>query len=321
MGSRIPVSRTAVLTAVILLGATACKKPKPAGNPADAIVPAGTPALDLSLAPQILFQVFGDWSSPHVMPVAAVVGGAIKPIGLTVSGWTQLQGRFMAPGTKYTFFREDGQPGELTILRDTTYALPGCTVLKPMAVVQLAFTKPPADSTVEFLASSGKLGPPRQPSGTLMSADDIARIARAIGHKVGERAHLTPAELDSLDFSARMISTGATKAPTLLISFIDPGSGSSRSGPWTGHVFALADSGPNGYEATYEHAVKGDAKTVEFQRLVNHVDLNGNGADEIILEAWKYGSDNDLVVLSYAGGKWSEVLRRKQRWCLANPTP
>ena len=83
-------------------------------------------------------------------------------------------------------------------------------------------------------------------------------------------------------------------------------------------MFALADSGANGYEATYQHAVKGDARTVEFQRLVNHVDFNGDGSDEMIVEAaWKYASDNDLVVFEFqrvGGGR--RMLRVKQDWCL-----
>ena len=67
--------------------------------------------------------------------------------------------------------------------------------------------------------------------------------------------------------------------------------------------------------------MKGNARTVEFQRLVNHVDVNGDGTDEIIVEAWKYGSDNDLVVLSFKAGRWQEVLRVKQDWCLAASKP
>jgi hypothetical protein len=46
------------------------------------------------------------------------------------------------------------------------------------------------------------------------------------------------------------------------------------------------------------------------------VDFNGDGSDEIIVEAWKYASDNDLVVLSFKAGIWQEVLRVKQDWCL-----
>lgn len=305
------------LTIASLLSAVACEKSKPAKDPALRIVPSGVAALDLAAKPQILFQVFGDRASPHMMPIAAIVNGAIKPIGLTLGGWKQLDTEFMAPGTTYPFYAEGGNPGELTVQRDTVYALPGCSAVKPMTVVQLAFKQPRSDPTVEFLVSSGPVALPRPAPAKLMSSADMTKLARAIGHEAGKRAHMSPAEMDSLDFNARMIQTGASSAPTLVISFIDPNSGEGRSGSWTGHVFALADSGAGGYAATYVHVVKGDAKTVEFQRLMNHVDFNGDGTDEIILEAWKYASDNDLVVLRFGNGKWHEEMRAKQSWCLA----
>lgn len=308
-----------IVATVSLLSATACEKAKPAKNPALAIVPTGAPALNLAADPQILFQVFGDRDSPHMMPIAALVNGAIKPIGLTLRGWKQLDTKFMAPGTTYPFYAEGGNPGELTVQRDTTYSLPGCSALKPMSVVQLTFKQPRSDPTVEFLASSGPVAPPRPAPAKQMSSEDMVKIAREIGHEAGKRAHLSAAEMDSLDFNARMVQTGASSAPTLVISFIDPNAGEAKSGPWTGHLFALADSGANGYEATYVHVVKGDSKTVEFQRLVNHVDFNGDGADEIILEAWRYAADNDLVVLSFKDGKWKEQMRVKQTWCLDAP--
>src|ERR1019366_6679015 len=233
--SRVPRAITK-LTAVILLSAAACEKSKPAKNPADVIIPEGVAALDLAGKPQILFQIFGERESPHMMPIGAIVNGAIKPIGLTLSGWKQLDAQYMAAGTKYPFYVEGGDPGELTVTRDTAYSLPGCSAVKPMAVVQLAFKTPHADPTVEFVASSGAAVPPRRERGTLMTSADIAKLARSIGHAAGKRVNLSPAELDSLDFHARMIATGASQAPTMLISFIDPNSGNARGGGWTGHV-------------------------------------------------------------------------------------
>jgi hypothetical protein len=308
-----------VVPAFILLGAAACQKAKPAKNPADAIVPDGVPALDLGAGPQILFQVFGDRESPHMIPIAAVVKGVIKPIGLTQRGWKQLDTQFMAAGTKYPFYVEGSDPGELTVVRDTTYSLPGCSAVKPMAVVNLAFSKPRADPTVEFLASSAPRSTPHVSRGTPMSPAEIEKLARAMGHEAGKRLGLGAAQLDSLDFSARLVATGASAAPTLVISFIDPGSADYPPGTRTGHVFALADSGANGYEVTYAHVVNGDARTVEFQRFVNHVDVNGSEADEVIVEAWKYASDNDLVVLTFKAGRWLEALRVRQDWCLDVP--
>jgi hypothetical protein len=308
----------ALVSASLLAGLAlaACGKAKDARDPATTIVPDGTPALDLAAKPQLIFQLFGDRDSPRMMPVAAVVNGVIKPIGLTRAGWRDLATTYMAAGTKYPFYVEGGAPGEVTIARDTAYSLPGCAAVMPMSVVALDFKKPHADPTVEFLATSGALVPPRAEPSKLMSEQEIEKLGRRLGHEVGKRVNLSPAEMDSLDFHARLIWTGASKAPTVLISFIDPNAGESHGGPWTGHVFALADSGANGYEVTYAHAVKGDAKAVEFQRLMNHVDVNGDGTDEIILGAWKYASDNDLVVLSFKAGRWQEVLRVKQNWCL-----
>jgi hypothetical protein len=153
-----------------------------------------------------------------------------------------------------------------------------------------------------------------------MEPDDIARLARRLGHEVGKRANLTAAQLDSLDFHARMIQTGASPAPTLLISFMDPRAGAEGNNS-TGHVFALADSGANGYEVTYAHTAKGNPKSIEYQRLANHIDFNGDGTDEMILEAWKYAADNDRLVLTFKAGRWQEVLRARQDWCLDAPKP
>ena len=318
MRSHSLVSRFAVTAILncILLSAAACKKSEPAVDPASVTVPVGAPVLDLASSPQLLFQVFGDGTTPHMMPIAAVVKNAIKPIGLTPGGWKALQKQYFAAGTKYPFYVEGAAPGELTVTHDTTFALPGCKIVKPMAAISLAFKTPRADPTVEFLASSIPLATRPVDGRVMMTSADIAKLARRIGHELGKRGNLSAAALDSLNFHARVIPTGTGKAPTLLISFIDPNAGEAKSGSWTGHIFALADSGASGYAPTYQHVVKGDARNVEFQRLVNHVDIDGDGIDEIIVEAWKFGSDNDLVVLSFKAGVWQEVLRVKQDWCL-----
>jgi hypothetical protein len=290
----------------------------------EVIAPAGAPALDLSAKPQLLFQVFGDISDPRVIPVAAVVGGTVRQIGLTRSGWHTLDSMYFAAGSSYPAYRDDAEAGRITIKRgmwqDGTalYPLPGCKELVPLASASVALHGKTNEPTVEFIASSAPLVPHAPYKDKLPSDADIAKMGRAFGHDVGKKAEMDAAELDSLDFSARMIITGATAAPTLLVSFIDPGAGDLGPGAGhTSHLFALADKMPDGsYEATYRHAVSGDAKTVEFQRLIDHVDVNGDGVDELVVEAWKYGAPNELVVLSYKAGQWHESLRVKQSWCL-----
>jgi hypothetical protein len=305
----------------ILVAVAACGKSKNELPAADAIAPVGVPALDLSTKPHLLFQVFGERDEPRLLPLAAVVNGAIRPIGLTPRGWKQLDSMYFTAGTRYGIYRNDAPFGEVEISADRPKVpLPGCRVLKPIAAAKLTFKEPRSDQTVEFIASSVPLAAHAPFKGKLLTDAELGKLGRAFGHSVGKQAGMDDGELDSLDFHTRMIITGATSEPTLLVSFIDPGAGDLGPGSGhTSHLFALGDKSGAEYEQTYRHAVSGDAKTVEFQRIVDHLDVDGDGIDEIILEAWRYGSENDLVVLSFKAGQWHEAMRVKQNWCLDPP--
>jgi len=320
----------ALITFAILASATGCDKSQGKAEKVDAITPDGSPALDLAANPQLLFQVFGGKDDSQIIPLAAVVDGAIHPIGLTSAGWHALDRTFFAAGASYPIYRDDQTVGRATVLRGMwpadsapLYTLPGCSALVPRAHVKLAFDQQRTDSTIEFVASSAPLAQHPPFKGTLASGSEVMKLGHEFGHAVGKKADMDAAELDALDFHARQIVTGATDAPTLLVSFVDPNAGDLGGGlGHTSHLFVLADRNAAGeYEPSYRHAASGDAKTVEFQRLVDHLDVNGDGIDEIILEAWHYGADNDLVVLSFRNAQWHEVLRVKQSWCLDAKKP
>lgn len=309
------------LAAALLAPLGGCGKSKPDAEAANIISPAGAPALDLTANPTLLFQVFGERDDPRLVPVAAVVNGAIRPIGLTASGWRALDSIYFATGAKYPIYHDDAVFGELAVTHDRPNTrLPGCKAQKPIAAAVLTFQEAHPDQTVEFVASSTPLAPHAPFTGKLPTAAEIAKLGREIGHEVGKKSAMDNAELDSLDFHARMIVTGAASEPTLLVSFIDPNGGDLGPGKGhTSHLFMLADKAGATYEATYRHAVSGDARTVEFQRVVDHLDVNNDGIDEIILESWKYGADPELVVLNFKAGLWHEALRIKQSWCLDPP--
>src|SRR5882672_3724133 len=80
----------------------------------------------------------------------------------------------------------------------------------------------------------------------------IAKLGRDLGHALGTRSQMDKEELDSLDFIARFVVTGARKEPTLLVSFIDPQAGDLGPGKGhTSHILALFDKADTGYVATY----------------------------------------------------------------------
>jgi hypothetical protein len=203
---------------------------------------------------------------------------------------------------------DDGKP---------LYPLPGCKSLRPLGAATVTLRTPTDDPYLEFVASSEPLAKRPPFTGKIPTDAELATIGREFGHTVGKTARMDNAELDSLDFHARALVTGASAQPTLLVSFIDPSAGDLGPGAGhTSHLFALGENNGTGYTLSYRHAVSGDAKTVEFQRIIDHVDVTGDGIDEIIVEAWRYGGQTDLVVLSFRNGGWKEALRVPMHWCM-----
>jgi hypothetical protein len=48
-------------------------------------------------------------------------------------------------------------------------------------------------------------------------------------------------------------------------------------------VLALAEDSAGVMRPSYEHAVVGEARSVESQRIVNYADLDGDGVNELFL--------------------------------------
>ena len=111
--------------------------------------------------------------------------------------------------------------------------------------------------------------------------------------------------------------TGATTEPTLVAALLDHVADTASSpDAMARHVFVIADHDPTeGYHATFVHRALRPLKSADFRRYVDHVDLTGDGIDEIILEGWRYGGGSFLSILSYQQGRWREVFRSNERWC------
>ena len=67
---------------------------------------------------------------------------------------------------------------------------------------------------------------------------------------------------------------------------------------------------------TFAHRVNEALGGASFRRYVDHLDITGDGVDEIMLEGWRYGANSYLVVLRYADGRWQEALRTRENWCV-----
>lgn len=321
--SRSPFASIIVLG--ILAFAAGCDKDAARREAAQVVRPVGTPAINIFHRPTLLFQVYGDRADPRVLPVAAMIDSTVVAIGLNEYGWHALDSLYFAPGTTLSLYH-GGQPtGRATITRGmwtkdgALQTLPGCSAMRPLAAATLLTAGLDADSAVELLATSAPLTT-RPASRESFPSRDVLKVGRALGVDVATHHGLAAEDLDSLEFSAKAISTGATGGLTVVASFLDAGAGDL--GPGAGHstsVLVLGEQVDGAWQPTYRHASSGDARTVEFQRYLDHLDLDGDGIDEVLLEAWRYAGGNELVILRFKAGQWHEALRVPLGWCLDSP--
>ena len=315
-----------VALATILMVATGCDKAKEfvrAGEKSTPPLLAPGEELDLAGKPDVLFQVFGESSDPRMVPIAAIVRGQIKPIRLSASGWRKFDAMYQRPGKSYSLYQSGVASGSVDVKRgmwsdsgDALYALPGCAVLTPMSSVKVN-GRPASDFTLEFLASSATVTP-KAHAGVTMSQDSVNHIARAVAHDIAASVGINEAKLDSLNFRAMALNTGASAAPTIIASFIDqaaerPASIATR----TTHLFVIADRDSSGrYHSTFSHRINGPLAAAAFRRYFDHLDINGDGTDEIVLQGWQFGGDTFLTVLAWRENKWQEIYRTRANWCL-----
>ncbi len=264
--------------------------------------------------PRAVLLLFGDRADPRVLPLATVADGRITPIALDAEGWRNFDRLYFAVGAPFALYRDGKAIGNgvvrrgMWVGRDALYTLPGCRALRPLAAVTVD-TSVSSAVMLELISTSDPLAAaPARAATTAADADS----ARAVTARVAQHEGLTSKARDELELVVSAVQTGATPHPTLVGSYLERGSGVTGK---PRHVFAISDysDASHGYVQSFVHV---PADTVrEFRRFIDHVDLTGDGVDEIVLEGWRNGGDSYLIFMQYQDGHWREVARGANNWC------
>jgi hypothetical protein len=285
-------------------------------------VAAGLDAL-LAARPPVLYQVFGGRGDPRMLPVAALVDGGIRPLRLSGAAWQRFDSLYHRPGAVYTVY-QDGRPaGSARVTRpmwdergEPLYELPHCRQPTPLAAVHLK-APPPIGFFVEHLATNARVErAPRVRAARLGRRADVVAEGRRVAAQAAEAAGVEAAALERLDFRVTAVDVGAGAEPTLVVSFVDPAATATAPGGAT-HLFVLADRGADGYVPTYARLVRGGDGSARYRRYVDHLDLTGDGVDELVLEGWSSGRESFLLILQRQNGRWAEVFQGSASWCLS----
>ena len=266
----------------------------------------------LANKPNIVFLLFGDHADPRILPVATTIEGQVAPVSLDARGWRDFDHIYFRPGTSVSLYRDGRYDGQGIVRRGMwdasgpLYKLPRCSSVKPLA----AMTPRKSESgevMLERIATSEPLAPPADRDPVQPSAIDTAR---AIALRVSQHEGITRNARAELDLAVYAIRTGATRVPTLVMSFMERGGGIQGH---PRHLFVLADSTAGGYAPSFVHSA--DDSLPEFRRYIDHADITGDGVDELLLEGWENGGDSFLLFLRYTNGKWREMARGETSWC------
>lgn len=316
-----PMKRIA-LTLGMLVAAVACDKARAIDASAATQAAGAASSLDLSKRPDIVFQLFGERDDPRMIPIAAVVNGALRPIELSDAGWRQFDAMYARAGTSYALYRNGALAGSTTVRRgmwttgeEPLYTLPGCSRLRPLAAVTLG-TAASVGFTVEFLAATPGIAPAIRPSVT--PSPELERAARDVAHEAVRVAGLPESDLDEHSFRYAAIQTGASDSPTLVAWYLDlKVEGQSAST----HVMVVADRKEDRWVASYTLTSAGPVASRAFRRYVDHLDVDGDGVDELLMEGWRFGGDTYPIMLSLRVGQWREVFEGRASWCLDPQLP
>lgn len=307
--------RIALISSILVLAVACDKQDAPPRTDSTATY------TDLSGAPTILFQVFGPKEAPRMAPIAVVRPTGIEPLVLSDAGWREFDSTYFAAGATYTTYRNGMDAGTLTVTRGMwpvdsgpLYEIPGCRSVIPQAVTSLA-ARIPLEESVEMLASSVAL--PQKADNRSVPAG-AEQQGRTLAMAIAEASNIGPEDLSALDFHARWLRTGVPgSGRTLVASFIDPNAGDLGPGAGnTAMVLVLAEDSAGTMLTSYRHAVSGEARAVEFRRVVNFADLDGDGVAELTLETWRYAGIPSVTVLKFAAGKWTEAFKMGLDWCV-----
>jgi hypothetical protein len=312
------LTRQVALAATILMAGSGCdKQTADAATVDDPAIASVGDTLDLGQRPYVLYQVFGERGATRMLPVAAITDGRIGPILLGDSGWRRFDLLYHRPGSVYPIYQDGRAVGTATVTHPMwddagtpLYRLPGCESHTPLVAVTVE-APTPGGYFVDQLATDAPVTERPKARAVAASASEAREVVAGLVEDLG----ILPAELAALELRALAVPTGAGSAPSLAIAFADP-TGGARAPGHARHLFVIADKGDKGYVPTYVRVVRSTGDS-DYRRYVDHLDLTGDGVDELILEGWSSGRESYLLVLRHRHGRWVEVFTARQSWCVS----
>jgi len=216
---------------------------------------------------------------------------------------------YLAPGQKFTLFSDGARVGSLSAERfsvDERYCrvrpqIRGPIELTPTASTVQTFLALPARRAGEF--AYGNYSP------VVHTRDLRVTSLTTMQEVIPSVGALWPASVLDIRQDVQMFRTRPGEAPTVVATFVyadDLVVGPPGRGAYS--VFLAADDDGAGYQSTYVDYRLASRDGKGAARYFDHLDVDGDGGEEIVLEVLGAGS-MWLAILSRQAGAWVEAYR------------
>jgi hypothetical protein len=255
-------------------------------------------------AKTVVFAVQKYEDQVSIDPVAVISGGRFTPppiAGLSAEATPQVARAeelfikdYFAPGRKYRVLFGGGEAGDLSVVK---YDEPGCTGMTASVQLQSAVK---LGGEVQALATDSAAlgrgqGSRRAPTAEERSAAvELARRS-LVGKRVA-RARLQKMETNNLT----AIDLNADGRAELIGSFFIKGEGGVEDA-----LFLIAEPRGEGFVPAlswYHHTSRNAEDMVQIRRLVDALDLDGDGTAEVVVQGGYYESHDYIIYRKNRGG-------------------
>ncbi len=247
-----------------------------------------------------------------LVPVAEIRPNGLFPLdgAGSVEASISFTETYLTPGLEFTLFSDGARVGTLSADRfsvDERYCrvrpqIRGPVELVPAAAAVQTFLAVPTRESSTF--ADRAYAPVAHTSDRLLAS---TTMVRQLINSVGERS---PGNVLDIRRDVQMFRARPGAAPTVVATFVygdDLVVGPASDGAYSLFLAADDDDG-TGYEGTYVDYRSASRDGKGSPRYFDHLDLDGDGSDEVVLEV--LGEESMwLSVLSRQGGFWVEEYR------------
>lgn len=258
----------------------------------------------LAQTPTVLLRVVRSAEGTRAVPIASVGAKGLRALSLTGRGWRALDVQLLHNGRSLVPYRYGTPLAPMQTSRGmwegaTLDSLPGCRQMIPAAAVSIP-------EGVELL-TSGSTALRGLPSA--LSDGELQEVLNVVTTLVAPSAGVPLSQMAKYRRSVAVVGTGATRSPTIVVSYDDPQElpdSVTRLAERPRQLILVLDKGVYGYKPSLTLKDVSPTRISPRRRFLGALDADGDGKAELYFGLGETIPRGELATFTYrfSGDAW-----------------